>query len=137
MITILVVDDSKSICEFCKAELESEGYRVLVARDGLEALEVLSRGRPDLVILDVHMPRMDGLEAFERIRAMNRDTVVVFYTAHHKDHLNDVQRRHAVACVEKSPDLTELKRAIVSALETTRDGTAERVRTRQAQSSLS
>ena len=131
MVTILVVDDSKSICEFCKTELEAEGYRVLLARDGLEALEVLGHSRPDLVILDVHMPRMDGLEAFKRIMAMNRDTAVVFYTAHHQDQLSDLYRGHAVACVEKSPDLTELKRAIASALLTLRDGTAKRLRTRK------
>jgi DNA-binding response OmpR family regulator len=60
--TVLVVDDEEAIAEAVRARLESEGYRVLVAGDGPQALEIAERERPDLVVLDLMLPGMDGLE---------------------------------------------------------------------------
>jgi DNA-binding response OmpR family regulator len=60
--TVLVVDDEEAIAEAVRARLESEGYRVLVAGDGAQAIELAGRERPDLVVLDLMLPGMDGLE---------------------------------------------------------------------------
>jgi DNA-binding response OmpR family regulator len=68
--TILVVDDEASIAEAVRARLESEGFRVLVAFDGPQALETARTDRPDLVVLDLMLPGMDGLEV---CRELQRD----------------------------------------------------------------
>jgi DNA-binding response OmpR family regulator len=60
--TVLVVDDEEAIAEAVRARLESEGYAVLVAGDGPQALEIAEREHPDLVVLDLMLPGMDGLE---------------------------------------------------------------------------
>jgi DNA-binding response OmpR family regulator len=66
--TVLVVDDEEAIAEAVRARLESEGYRVLVALDGPLALEVAAREEPDLVVLDLMLPGMDGLEVCRQLQ---------------------------------------------------------------------
>ena len=66
--TILVVDDEPSILELVSAIMEGAGYKVLTASNGHEALEIIDRSQPDLVILDMMMPKMTGREVCERIR---------------------------------------------------------------------
>ena len=65
---ILVVDDEKTLVKGMKFNLENEGYEVECAYDGAAALELAREGRFDLIILDVMMPKMDGLEACMKIR---------------------------------------------------------------------
>ena len=69
-LTILVVEDSPTQALHLQALLEQEGYRVLTARDGAEALEVMERNLPDLILADVIMPRMDGYTLFEKIHQL-------------------------------------------------------------------
>jgi DNA-binding response OmpR family regulator len=66
--TVLVVDDEEAIAEAVRARLESEGYRVLVAGDGGQAIETAARERPDLVVLDLMLPGMDGLEVCKELQ---------------------------------------------------------------------
>jgi DNA-binding response OmpR family regulator len=66
--TVLVVDDEETIAEAVQARLESEGYRVLVAGDGSQAIETAARERPDLVVLDLMLPGMDGLEVCKQLQ---------------------------------------------------------------------
>jgi DNA-binding response OmpR family regulator len=66
--TVLVVDDEEAIAEAVRARLESEGYRVLVAADGPQALEAAGREQPDLVVLDLMLPGMDGLEVCRQLQ---------------------------------------------------------------------
>ncbi|HJU57419.1 MAG TPA: response regulator transcription factor [Actinomycetota bacterium] len=66
--TVLVVDDEAAIAEAVRARLSSEGFDVLVAPDGPQALEVAERERPDLVVLDLMLPGMDGLEVCKRLQ---------------------------------------------------------------------
>jgi len=68
-VTILVVDDEPQIRRVMKTALATQGYTVLEARDGQEALERLRSERPDLIILDMNMPVMDGIETCGEIRA--------------------------------------------------------------------
>jgi len=69
MPTILVVDDEPPILELVRYTLEDEQIRVLEASDGAQALEAALAARPDLILLDVQMPRLDGLEVCRRLRA--------------------------------------------------------------------
>ena len=65
---ILVVDDQKTVCYSIKRLLQSEGYTVYTAASGTEALTIINDASPDLVIMDVRMPEMDGLEVLEKIK---------------------------------------------------------------------
>ena len=78
--TILVVDDEKRLRELIKAYLGQEGFRVLTAGDGQEALYVTRYEKPDLIILDLMMPVMDGYD-FLRAHTRERDTPVILLTA--------------------------------------------------------
>ncbi|WP_441250262.1 response regulator [Kitasatospora sp. McL0602] len=67
---VLVVDDSEVIRQLIRVNLELEGFQVVTAADGAECLEVVRRVRPDVVTLDVVMPRLDGLRTAARLRAV-------------------------------------------------------------------
>jgi DNA-binding response OmpR family regulator len=82
--TVLVVDDEPRILRFVRAELESAGFGVLTASDGDSALEIVEASNPDLVVLDVIMPGMDGFEVLRRLRA-RRAVPVVLLTARGND----------------------------------------------------
>ena len=77
---VLVVDDEKLLVKGIKFNLENDGYEVLTGGDGQEALEIASSQEVDLIILDVMMPRMDGLEACQRIREFS-DVPIIMLTA--------------------------------------------------------
>lgn len=66
---ILLVDDEPDILELLKYNLENDGYTVVLAADGLEALEVAQRELPDIIVLDIMMPHLDGVEVCRRMRA--------------------------------------------------------------------
>ena len=78
--TILVVDDEAKLRDMIKVYLEQEGYRVVVAANGREALYVARYEKPDLIILDVMMPEMDGYE-FIRVHSREADTPIIMLTA--------------------------------------------------------
>lgn len=74
---ILIVDDDPAILKFLRANLKAENYETLSAVDGAEALELFERELPDLVILDITMPRMDGFEACRRIREWSKAPIIM------------------------------------------------------------
>ncbi len=74
--TILVVDDEQRVVQFITMNLELEGFRVISASDGYQALEKVTKELPDLVILDIMMPDMDGFETLKRIREISAVPVV-------------------------------------------------------------
>ena len=77
---ILVVDDDQNICELLRLYLTKEGYQVTLASDGEDALEKYAQIKPDMVLLDVMMPKLDGWEVCRRIRKEG-DTPVIMLTA--------------------------------------------------------
>jgi two-component system response regulator MprA len=78
---ILVVDDDQAVRDSLRRSLAFNGYEVELASDGLAALEAIARRRPDAVVLDVMMPRLDGLEACRRLRSAGEDLPVLLLTA--------------------------------------------------------
>ncbi len=84
---ILVVDDELPITELLSMALSFEGYQVSVASSGREALESAKSFRPDLIVLDVMMPDLDGFQVLKRLREERNDTPILFLTA--KDSLED------------------------------------------------
>jgi two-component system response regulator MprA len=84
---ILVVDDDPAVRQALKRALRLEGYEVELAADGAEALEAVGSDRPDAIVLDVAMPRLDGLEACRRLRSNGNRTPVLMLTA--RDEVSD------------------------------------------------
>ena len=80
---VLIADDEPDILEILKYNLESEGCEVITARDGDEALEMAKKTQPDLIVLDVMMPRKTGVEVCQILRAQPafRETLIIFLTA--------------------------------------------------------
>jgi two-component system, OmpR family, alkaline phosphatase synthesis response regulator PhoP len=85
---ILLVDDEVDILEFISYNLEKEGYKVYTAQNGAEAIKVAEKVLPDLIILDVMMPEMDGIAACEEIRRIPalQHTIIAFLTARGEDY---------------------------------------------------
>ncbi|MEV0672694.1 response regulator transcription factor [Mycobacterium sp. NPDC050441] len=78
---ILVVDDDRAVRESLRRSLSFNGYSVELAQDGVEALEAISNDRPDAVVLDVMMPRLDGLEVCRQLRSTGDDLPILVLTA--------------------------------------------------------
>lgn len=81
--TILVVDDEKDLLDLIEYNLIKEGFKVLKAENGLKGIEVAKEHKPDLVLLDIMMPKMDGLEAVEIMRKDDdlKRIPIIFLTA--------------------------------------------------------
>lgn len=85
---ILIVDDEEDIRILLKYNLEKEGYQVSVTENGLSCLEIIAKEKPHLILLDVMMPQLDGIEVCERIKAdeKNQDILICFLTARNEDY---------------------------------------------------
>ncbi len=85
---ILLVDDEPDIVEIIRFNLEQKGYQISTASDGLEAIKVAEKEIPHLIIMDVMMPNLDGIETCERLRQDDRfsDTIIMFLTARGEDY---------------------------------------------------
>jgi len=109
--TVLVVDDSVTVRKVTQRLLQREGYTVLLARDGLEAIQVLEDNLPDLVLLDIEMPRMDGFELAARLREQPRlaEIPVVMISSRTADkHREHAARLGVQAFLGKPYDESEL-----------------------------
>lgn len=107
---ILVVDDDIDIQKLYKEELEEEGYAVVVAGTGEEALKLFIREDPDLVTLDILMPDIDGINLLRQMKEKKPRLPIIMSTAY--DYRDDFAVWASEAYVVKSSDLSELKNII-------------------------
>jgi CheY-like chemotaxis protein len=113
---ILIVEDEEGLRLLYEEELKAEGYEVLTARNGREAIQQLEQGKPDLIVLDIVMPVMDGMEALGRIVGKERKIPIILNTSY-PGYRDDFMSWAADAYVTKSSDLTQLKDTIKRLLE--------------------
>ena len=111
MATLLIVDDEANQRRLYQEELSDEGYLVKLACNGKEALESIAEVPPDLVVLDIRMPVMDGLEALGQIIGKERNIPVIIHSAY-SSYKDDFISWAADDFVVKSADLAELKKKI-------------------------
>jgi DNA-binding response OmpR family regulator len=111
---ILIVDDNEDFRILCRYELEDAGYEVVMAGTAARAMESFRKEKPDLVILDIKLPDMDGIELLGRIKEMKSDVPVIMHTAF--DYMYDLACDISDAYVVKSADFRELKSRIAQVL---------------------
>ena len=108
---ILLVDDEESIHLLYREELEEEGYEVHSALSGEEAMEKLGIIKPDLIILDINMPGMNGIDALRRIKEKNHNLPVILSSAY-QEFKQDLASWASDEYIVKSSNLDELKAAV-------------------------
>lgn len=118
---ILLVEDEEGLRLLYGEELEAEGYEVIFASNGKEALRQLEADRPDLIILDIVMPVMDGMETLGQIMGRERKVPIIIHTSY-PGYREDFMSWAADAYVAKSSDLRELKETVGDLLKKGRKG---------------
>ncbi len=108
---ILLVDDEEGIQLLYREEFEDEGYLVDSAMNGEEALEKFKASPPDLVILDINMPGMNGIEVLRQMKEMNADLPVILSSAY-QEYKEDFGTWASEEYIVKSANMDELKRAV-------------------------
>ena len=118
MAKILIVDDDQSIRKTLREILEFEGYQVDESGDGVDCIVKIKQNDYDVVILDIKMPKMDGMEAIERIQALNSDLPVVMISGHGNiDTAVEAVKKGAFDFIQKPPDLNRLLITIRNAMD--------------------
>jgi DNA-binding response OmpR family regulator len=108
---ILLVDDEESIQIVYREEFEDEGYQVISALNGISALEKFKEEEPDLVILDIQMPGMDGVEVLRQMKMLKPTTPVILSSAY-QEFKRDLGTWASDEYVVKSGNLDELKKSV-------------------------
>jgi DNA-binding NtrC family response regulator len=116
MAKLLIVEDDESQRLLYEEELQEEGYEVVLAKSGKEALKGLEESLFDLIILDIRMPEMDGIEALGKIANRYKETPVILHTAY-PEYRNQFIALLADAFILKSSDLSLLKKTVKELLE--------------------
>ena len=111
MTTILLAEDDKNERLLYEQELRLEGYEIITAIDGKDALKKVQEQRPDLIIMDICMPEMGGLEAMGMILSKHKGIPIIINTAY-GNYKDNFMSWIADAYIVKSSDLTELKNKI-------------------------
>ena len=115
MAKVLIVEDDRAQRMLYKTEISELGHRVILAKDGREALKKIEKYHPDVIVLDIMMPNMDGLETLQKKLENNPDIPVIIHSAYSRFE-KDRRSWSAEEYVVKSSDLTHLKNAIRRAL---------------------
>jgi DNA-binding response OmpR family regulator len=118
MVTILVVEDETYELVRYEKSLTDEGYEVVLAQDGYEALEKIKQCQPDIIVLDIKLPGIDGIETLGKIIESNYAIPVIIHTAYEVWREN-FRTRLADAYVLKTRDMVELKTKIKEILKST------------------
>jgi CheY-like chemotaxis protein len=115
MTTILVVEDDKNQRLLYEQELKLEGYEVVTASDGKEALKKAQEQLPDIIIMDINIPKMDGIETMGKILSRNKEIPIIINTAY-SNYKDNFMSWAADAYIVKSSDLSELKNTVKEVL---------------------
>ncbi|MCI0422163.1 MAG: response regulator [Acidobacteria bacterium] len=116
MSTILIVDDEKNLLRLYEKEFRLDGYSVITANSGVEALHKLESNAVNLVILDIRMPELDGVETLKRIMELPSKPPIILNSAY-TSYKDNFLTWAAAAYVVKSSDVTELKTKAKEVLE--------------------
>ncbi|MBN2223785.1 MAG: response regulator [Deltaproteobacteria bacterium] len=111
MARILIVDDDENISALYEEDLREEDYEVAVASNGKESIEMLKTFTPDIIVMDIRMPEMDGIEALGKIIAMHKNIPIILNSAY-SSYKDDFRSWGADAYVVKSSDTGVLKEKI-------------------------
>ncbi len=115
---ILIVDDEADIALILKLQLEDAGFQTVRARDGIEALEILGRQKFALILLDIRMPRMDGIQVLTRVVAEYPDTAVMMMTAHGSEDIAvAAMKKGAIDYIAKPFSTDDLVKRVERAIE--------------------
>ena len=108
---VLIVEDEVAQRMLYEAEISEMGFEVILAKDGMEAIDKVRTEKPNVVVLDLMMPNMHGLDALRKVLSIDPNVPVIIHTAysHYKDNFMSWAAEEYVV---KSSDLSELKRAI-------------------------
>ena len=120
MLKLLVVDDEGEICEFLKSFFEERNYRVVVANSGEQALERVKHEKPQVVLLDIKMPGMDGVQTLREIKTKYPKTKVIMVTAiETRDKIEECLRLGADNYITKPLSLEYLENDVKEKIEST------------------
>ncbi len=112
---IMIVDDEEDICNFIKQFFGSRGFEVTCAFDGQEAVSVIEGVNPDLVLMDIRMPNLDGLAALAKMREMRPEQKVIMVTCvDDLERMDEAKRLGAIDYVTKPLVLDELEKKVLS-----------------------
>lgn len=114
---VLVVDDQFGIRILLQEVLQREGYEIFQAPNGVIALEIVKNEDPDIILLDMKIPGMDGLEILRNVRKLELDTKVIMMTAYGElDLIQEAMEMGALAHFTKPFDIDEIREAVKQAL---------------------
>ncbi len=129
---VLIVDDEKDFVEMFSLRLKEQGEKVSVAYSGKEALEILEHNEVDVVILDIRMPEMDGIDALKKIKTLHPITEVILLTGHGSTQTAvEGMKLGAFDYLVKPADLEEIKIKLENARKR-KDEQEERIRKAEA-----
>ncbi|MBO9130096.1 response regulator [Bacillus sp. 165] len=110
---ILIVDDQYGIRILLNEVFQKEGYQTYQAANGFQAIDIVKKDRPDLVILDMKIPGMDGLEILKRVKEIDKDIKVILMTAYGElDMIQEAKDLGALSHFAKPFDIDEIRKAV-------------------------
>ena len=123
MLKMLVVDDEVDVCDFVRSFFKERDFEVFTAHNGKEALDAVNENKPEIVLLDVRMPVMDGMEALKEIRKIDDTIKVLMVTAaDDTEAAEDAKHHGAVEYITKPLLLEQLERSVLTVAEQLRVG---------------
>jgi two-component system response regulator (stage 0 sporulation protein F) len=110
---ILIVDDQYGIRILLNEVFQKEGYQTYQAANGFQAIDIVKKDRPDLVILDMKIPGMDGIEILKRVKEIDKDIKVILMTAYGElDMIQEAKELGALSHFAKPFDIDEIRKAV-------------------------